>query len=200
MTSKLGVLVESKVSSLAASIPIVILKTIGFRPIIVVLSRLQADCWMCQGLYEPKNLVFYESRVSVAKLNPDQAFEGYTFLTLKWHEEELYRLADKDRKQFLEDMSLVANALSKAFKPDKMNYELLGNSMPHLHWHLVPRYTSDPMWGRPIWAGNRRRKRLNAEGYALLTGRVETAVSTLKKATVRGKSSNNRLRRSVTSS
>jgi diadenosine tetraphosphate (Ap4A) HIT family hydrolase len=155
---------------------------------------------MCQGLYVPKNLVFYESRVSVAKLNPDQAFEGYTFLTLKWHEEELYRLIDKDRKQFLGDMSLVANALSKVFKPDKMNYELLGNSMPHLHWHLVPRYTSDPMWGRPIWAGNRRRKRLNAEGYALLTGRVETAISTLKKATVRDRSSNNRPRRAVTSS
>ena len=155
---------------------------------------------MCQGLYEPKNLVFYESRVSVAKLNPDQAFEGYTFLTLKWHEEELYRLADKDRKQFLEDMSLVASALSMAFKPDKMNYELLGNSMPHLHWHLVPRYTSDPMWGRPIWAGSRRRKRLNAEEYELLTGRVEAAISSLKRGTgvARDKSSNNRRRRSVT--
>ena len=154
---------------------------------------------MCQGLFEPKNLVFYESRVSVAKLNPDQAFEGYTFLTLKWHEEELYRLADKDRKQFLEDMSLVASALSKAFNPDKMNYELLGNSMPHLHWHLVPRYTSDPMWGRPIWAGNRRRKRLNAEVYELLTGKVEAAISNLKGgARARHKSSNNRPRRSVT--
>ena len=164
-----------------------------------ILPRLQADCWMCQGIYEPKNLVFYESRVSVAKLNPDQAFEGYTFLTLKWHEEELYKLADKDRKRFLEDMSLVANALSKAFKPDKMNYELLGNSMPHLHWHLVPRYTSDPMWGRPIWAGNRRRKRLNAEGYELLTGKVEAAISNLKRgARARHKSSNNRPSRSVT--
>jgi len=155
---------------------------------------------MCQGLHEPKNLVFYESRVSVAKLNPDQAFEGYTFLTLKWHEEELYKLADKDRKQFLEDMSLVANALSKTFKPDKMNYELLGNSMPHLHWHLVPRYTSDPMWGRPIWAGNRRRKRLRAEGYELLKRRIETHISTIEKKTMtREKRSNNRPHRPVTS-
>ena len=155
---------------------------------------------MCQGIYQPKNLLFYESRVSVAKLNPDQAFEGYTFLPLKWHEEELYKLADKDRKQFLEDMSLVANALSKAFKPDKMNYELLGNSMPHLHWHLVPRYTSDPMWGRPIWAGNRRRKRFNEEGYALLRRRIETHLSSLKdKTMMREKPSNNRPRRPVTS-
>src|SRR2546428_5715236 len=155
---------------------------------------------MCQSVYGPKNLVFYESRTSVAKLNPDQAFEGYTFLTLKWHEEELYKLADKDRKQFLEDMSLVANALSKTFKPDKMNYELLGNSMPHLHWHLVPRYTSDPMWGRPIWAGTRRRKRFNEHGYALLRRRIETHLSSLKdKTMMREKPSNNRPRRPVTS-
>src|SRR3989449_8565112 len=147
---------------------------------------------MCQSVYEPKNLVFYESYVSVAKLNPDQAFEGYTFLTLKWHEEELYKLADKDRKQFLEDMSLISNALSKAFKPEKMNYELLGNSMPHLHWHLIPRYTSDPMWGRPICAGNRLRKKLKEEGYALLAGRVETAILSLKRGiAARNKSSNN---------
>ncbi len=139
--------------------------------------------------------------MSVAKLNPDQGFEGYSFLTLKWHEEELHNLADKDRKQFLEDMSLVASSLSKAFKPDKMNYELLGNSMPHLHWHLVPRYTSDPMWGRPIWAGNRRRRRLTEEGYALLKRRIETSISALKKKTVvRDKSSNNRTHRPVTSS
>ncbi len=154
---------------------------------------------MCQGIYEPKNLVFYESHTSVAKLNPDQAFEGYTFLTLKWHEEELYNLADKDRKRFLEDMSLVANALSKALKPDKMNYELLGNSMPHLHWHLIPRYTLDPMWGRPIWAGNRRRKRLNEEGYTVLKRKIEASISTLEaKSMRRVKSSNNRPHRPVT--
>lgn len=38
-------------------------------------------------------------------------------------------------------------------KPDHMNYELLGNSVPHLHWHIAPRYKTDPRWGRPIWEG-----------------------------------------------
>ena len=128
----------------------------------------------------------------MGKLNPDQAFEGYTFLTLRWHETELYNLANKDRKQFLEDMSIVAKALSKAFKPDKMNYELLGNAMPHLHWHLVPRYLSDPMWGRPIWAGNKRRKRLNQEGYESLKKRIEEYITTPKSGKmVKDRSSNN---------
>lgn len=86
-------------------------------------------------------------------------------MTLKWHMEELYQLADKERKTFLEDMSKVARGLSEVFRPDKMNYELLGNGMPHLHWHLIPRYKTDPFWGRPIWAGSRRRKRLSREEY-----------------------------------
>ncbi len=32
-----------------------------------------------------------------------------------------------------------------------MNYELLGNTNPSLHWHVIPRYKDDPRWGQPIW-------------------------------------------------
>ena len=38
-----------------------------------------------------------------------------------------------------------------AFRPRKLNYELLGNSVPHLHWHLIPRYSDDPMRTVPVW-------------------------------------------------
>lgn len=120
---------------------------------------------MCQRLLEPSHLVFFESRTSVGKLNPDQLFNGYSFVTLKWHKEELFQLTDKERKSFLEDMSTIARSLSEAFKPDKMNYELLGNGMPHLHWHLIPRFKTDPFWGRPIWTGQRRQTRLSREEY-----------------------------------
>lgn len=138
------------------------------------MKKLREDCWICKSLNEPPPLVLSETRTSVAKLNPDQFFRGYSFVTLKWHEEELYQLSEKDRKDFLEDMSTVAEALAKALHPNKMNYELLGNGMPHLHWHLVPRYTTDPMWGRPIWAGPRRRKRLGQEGYAGLVKEIRS--------------------------
>ena len=123
-------------------------------------------CWACERLHEPSSLVVYETRTSVAKLNPDQLFKGYTFVTLKWHEEDFNALSDKHRRSFFEDMSAVARALKAALSPDRINYELLGNAMPHLHWHVIPRYMSDPMWGRPIWAGNRGRKRLSQDGYS----------------------------------
>ncbi len=136
------------------------------------MHELKRDCWICKGLRDPAHLVFFESRTSIGKLNPDQFFKGYSFVTLKWHSEELYQLSDKDRKSFLEDMSRIALALSEALNPDKMNYELLGNGMPHLHWHLVPRYKTDPFWGRPIWMGPRHRKRLTREDYGELIARI----------------------------
>ena len=138
--------------------------------------RLLEDCWMCQGLRQPEHLVFFESRTTVGKLNPDQFFNGYSFVTLKWHDEELYDLVDKDRRHFLEDMSRVARVLSDTFKPDKMNYELLGNGMPHLHWHLIPRYKTDLFWGRPIWTGSRSQKRLPRVEYDRVVSKLKAAL------------------------
>ncbi len=129
-------------------------------------------CWMCESLSKDPHLAFYESSTSIAKLNPDQFFLGYTFVILKHHEEELYNLKDEERRRFLEDMSIVSKALALTFKPDKMNYELLGNGQPHMHWHLVPRYKSDPLWGRPIWTSHTRRRRLDSESYAELVSKI----------------------------
>ena len=48
-------------------------------------------------------------------------------------------------------MLTAARALIQFYKPLKMNYETLGNSLPHLHTHLVPRYAdNDPAPGRPF--------------------------------------------------
>ena len=136
--------------------------------------KLHSDCWMCQGIREPEHMIFFESQTSIGKLNPDQFFKGYSFVSLKWHSEELYQLSERDRKKFLEDMSCVAAALDDTFHPDKMNYELLGNGMPHLHWHLVPRYKTDPYWGRPIWTGPVRRKRLVKGEYEQMVREIRT--------------------------
>jgi len=45
---------------------------------------------------------------------------------------------------FMAEARQAARAIAGAFRPDLMNYASLGNVMPHLHWHLVPRYRTDP--------------------------------------------------------
>lgn len=44
----------------------------------------------------------------------------------------------------------AARAVERVFRPLKMNFELLGNAVPHLHAHIVPRYYGDPAPGRPL--------------------------------------------------
>ena len=92
-------------------------------------------------------------------LGDHQHFRGYTLFLYKQHVTELFHLPRAVKLQFLEKMSLVAQAAAAAFGAEKMNYELLGNGDTHLHWHLFPRVAGDlegygnqgkgPVWWYP---------------------------------------------------
>src|SRR5205085_1608327 len=69
----------------------------------------------------------------------------------KRHATELFHLSTEERGALIEDVSVVADALAKAFKAVKINYELLGNQVPHIHWHLIPRLAEDPAPLQPVW-------------------------------------------------
>ena len=97
-------------------------------------------------------------RVSTAILASNQLCRGYTVLVYnKVHATELFQLKRQDLIAYSEDLAKVAQAIHQAYDPYKINYELLGNVVPHLHWHVIPRRKSDPMelnW--PIWGKDYR--------------------------------------------
>jgi diadenosine tetraphosphate (Ap4A) HIT family hydrolase len=64
--------------------------------------------------------------------------------------EEPFQLPDDEMVAFWRESMAVARALSALFEPRKMNYEIHGNSIPHLHLHLYPRFPGDHFEGRPI--------------------------------------------------
>jgi diadenosine tetraphosphate (Ap4A) HIT family hydrolase len=80
-----------------------------------------------------------------------QHFKGYTLFLCKEHVIELHSLEKDIKRKYLEEMSLVAEAVYNVFKPEKLNYELLGNGDTHLHWHLFPRTTGDTPVKGPVW-------------------------------------------------
>ena len=84
-------------------------------------------------------------------LDPVQYFEGLTFFVSRWCVAELFELEQEQRTAHLMEMSEVAAAVHTAFGGHKMNYEALGNGVPHLHWWLTPRRRSDPRPRAPIW-------------------------------------------------
>jgi diadenosine tetraphosphate (Ap4A) HIT family hydrolase len=109
-------------------------------------------CLMCTKWDDEPELRIAELECSYVLLNRDQFFPGYTFVFIKEHVTELFHLDRDKRICVMEEVTAIASALNTLFKPDKINYELLGNVVPHMHWHLVPRFRTDQLWPRPIWA------------------------------------------------
>jgi diadenosine tetraphosphate (Ap4A) HIT family hydrolase len=64
------------------------------------------------------------------------------------HVVEPTQLSDAEAAGYGREVLRVARAIEAAFAPVKLNYDVLGNSVPHLHTHIVPRYADDP---RPGW-------------------------------------------------
>ena len=108
-------------------------------------------CAVCQHLREPSFLKIKEYPDSVLYLNEDQFFKGYCILEYKKHVKEFFDLPEEERKSLMNHVCFTAKALQTVFSPDKMNYELLGNKVPHLHWHIIPRFKTDPAWPEPVW-------------------------------------------------
>ena len=92
-----------------------------------------------------------ELKTGYVVLGDYQLFRGYALLLCKIHKQELHQLPVAFRKQFLWEMALVAEAVYRAFRPIRLNYELLGNTDHHLHWHIFPRHANDPLPNRTVW-------------------------------------------------
>jgi len=84
-------------------------------------------------------------------LGDAQFYRGYCVLFAKRHATELYLMPADEARALFDEMRLVAEAIAAVTKPWKMNYECLGNSEPHVHWHLFPRYESDELRFGPVW-------------------------------------------------
>ena len=120
-------------------------------------------CKVCAGEWPWKAQKIAELELSVAYLFEDQFFPGWTVVVLRRHATELYELTRSERSQLIEEVSAVATALAMAFEPVKINYELLGNQVPHIHWHLIPRLESDPAPKEPVWRVPHEPKRLTLD-------------------------------------
>lgn len=112
-------------------------------------------CLICEriGLIKQgKNPYFVcEMETGYVVLGDHQRFRGYTLFLCKRHETELHLLPHEYKMKYLEEMSLVAQAVYEVYRPEKMNYELLGNGDTHLHWHLFPRVSGDTPIKDPVW-------------------------------------------------
>lgn len=89
---------------------------------------------------------------------------------------EIHELPQADRAQLVEEIARASAALTRLFRPDKVNVGALGNVVPQLHVHVVARFQEDAAWPGPVWGSG------PAEAYAddeleEIRGRLKAASS-----------------------
>lgn len=88
-----------------------------------------------------------ELPASKVYLFKEQSHRGRCIVASKYHVSEMTELSEEERNAFFADVNHVAEAIHKAFHPDKVNYGAYGDTGHHLHFHLVPKYKDGYEWG-----------------------------------------------------
>lgn len=119
-------------------------------------SDAPCSCGVCQRIEltrQGKNPFFVrELETGYVVIGDFQRFPGYSLFLCKEHATELHFLEKDFRSRFLQEMALTAEAVWRAFQPDKLNYELLGvGNNRHMHWHFFPRRKGDTPAPGPVW-------------------------------------------------
>lgn len=102
----------------------------------------------------------------------EQTHKGRVIVACKKHVDDLTQLTKEERAQFAEDINRVALCLHKTFHPDKLNFGAYGDTMHHLHVHIVPKYKDEPEWG-DVFAMNPHNVELTDAEYAELIRQIK---------------------------
>jgi diadenosine tetraphosphate (Ap4A) HIT family hydrolase len=106
------------------------------------------DCPICRSVAVDPAVA--ELEVSRLMMSEDAPLRGYAWLAVRRHVIELHELTDDEGDAFMRDVRRVSRAIAAATGAVKLNYEIHGNTVPHLHLHVFPRYVGDPFEDRPI--------------------------------------------------
>lgn len=110
------------------------------------------NCFYCTGekplsdlmieiMHLPHSMVFFFR---------DQKNPGRCVVAYKEHYRELYEIPEKDFHGYMNEVRAVSRAVSELYKPDKLNYAVYGDGVPHVHFHIVPKYKNGVSWGGPF--------------------------------------------------
>jgi diadenosine tetraphosphate (Ap4A) HIT family hydrolase len=86
----------------------------------------------------------------------EPGYPGFCRVIWEAHVKEMTDLSEDDRLQLMEVVFAVESVLREQLEPVKINLASLGNVVPHLHWHVIPRYVDDPHFPQPIWSSPQR--------------------------------------------
>jgi len=113
-----------------------------------------------------------------AVLVDEPGYTGYCRAIWNTHVKEMTDLAPPERARFMAVVFALEAALRERLQPAKINLASLGNFTPHLHWHVIPRFSDDPHFPNALWGEARRPPRapvssaFNADLARLIAARL----------------------------
>ena len=127
--------------------------------------------------YDDQFYLVKKLSISTLYLNRNQTYRGYCILIYDdTHVTRIDQLTAEGWAKLANDIFTSETAVYKSMQPDHINIASIGMLVPHLHWHIIPRYKNDPRWGGPIWTSDLEDmavKKLHDEEYELLATRIK---------------------------
>jgi len=144
-------------------------------------------CMYCEMGADVERLMapIAELRVSLLFLLRDQSFAGRCVLALKEHRNEIHEMPDSERNKYFQDLSDAAKALQAAFSPDKLNYAVFGDQVPHFHVHLVPKKKNGKLWGKAYCAEAVEPERLAEKEFLERIAAIRARLGSIAKESAR---------------
>ena len=96
-------------------------------------------------------LLWQGERLRIVYVN-EPGYAGFCRVIWEAHVKEMTDLEDEDRAHLMDVVFAVESVLREQLDPLKVNLASLGNQVPHLHWHVIPRFADDPHFPNPIWS------------------------------------------------
>ncbi|MCR8633755.1 HIT family protein [Paenibacillus radicis (ex Xue et al. 2023)] len=112
-------------------------------------------------------------RVSTLFLFREQTYRGRCIVALNDHQTEFFHLSQDKQDAYMRDVAQVAKAIEQAFSPDKINYGAFGDTMPHVHFHIVPKYKDGAAWGKMFEMSPADNKQLTDAEYEEVINKIK---------------------------
>ena len=81
----------------------------------------------------------------------EPSFPGFTRIIWRDHVQEMTDLPVSDQQELMTVVLAVETVMRQKLSPDKINLASLGNQVPHLHWHVIPRWQDDASFPQSVW-------------------------------------------------
>ena len=124
------------------------------------------NCSYCSegALLDAFGIKIGELPMSKVILFKEQSHKGRIIVACKKHVDDITQLTKEERIQFMEDVNHTTEIMHELFHPDKINFGAYGDTMHHLHFHLVPKYKDGFEWGG-VFAMNPGKTTLSEDEY-----------------------------------